>query len=307
MSSTTLRRLTPAALALSFAVAACTTTTPHDAPPAAATAPAPVATAPVAALSDQPVTSRELLDAVLWTQTAVEHDVSCRQAYALAADRLELALADPTWTAAIEQSGDFSKLPPAVIFDADETIIDNGPFEAQLVKDGKEYTSELWREWVARGDAAAIPGALEFTGLLKRKGVEVFVISNRHADFRKSTVENLVTLGFPIRPDGSNVMLRAERPEWTNEKASRRSLVAATHRILLLVGDDLGDFMPGVEKGPAPEERVKMVDSKRELWARRWILLPNPMYGSWERALLGDAKDSAEKLRRRYARLRAMR
>src|SRR6187401_1865157 len=65
--------------------------------------------------------AHENLNAVLWVQTALEYEASALQAYRLAALQLDAALADPSWTAATEQKGDASKLPPAVILDIDET------------------------------------------------------------------------------------------------------------------------------------------------------------------------------------------
>src|SRR5881394_3242868 len=133
-------------------------------------APAPAAVEPL-----RPRT-HELLEAVLWTQTAVEHELLCRQAFALAAERLERALKDLKWTALPDQKGDYEKLPTAVVFDADETIIDNSEYEAELIGEDKSHDSALFEEWARKARAKAIPGALEFTRLLKEKGVETIVL-----------------------------------------------------------------------------------------------------------------------------------
>jgi len=63
--------------------------------------------------------ANDTLAATMWMQTSLEHDVRCREIYGLAAIRLAQALQDPSWTAAIEQAGDFHDLPPAVILDVD--------------------------------------------------------------------------------------------------------------------------------------------------------------------------------------------
>ena len=39
-----------------------------------------------------------------------------------------------------------------------------------------------------------------------------------------------------------------ERPDWESEKLARRQAVAASHRIVLNIGDDLADFLPGVRR-----------------------------------------------------------
>ncbi|MCA9015721.1 MAG: hypothetical protein KDA77_10360, partial [Planctomycetaceae bacterium] len=65
------------------------------------------------------------LDSTLWMQTSVEHDVACVQAYRLATAQAMLALNDPCWTAATEQQAGYAQLPPAVILDLDETVLNN--------------------------------------------------------------------------------------------------------------------------------------------------------------------------------------
>ena len=40
---------------------------------------------------------------------------------------------------ALEQTGDYAALPPAVIVDVDETMIDNSPFESRLILSGESF------------------------------------------------------------------------------------------------------------------------------------------------------------------------
>jgi acid phosphatase len=251
--------------------------------------------------------AHELLDAILWAQTSAEHDALCRQAYAVAQARVEQALKDPSWTAMPEeQKGEFASLPPAVVFDADETLIDNSEYEAALITENKGYDIPLFDDkWVPLAAAKALPGAVEFTKWLREKGVEPIVITNRdEPPSRADTVKNLLALGFPLKPDGSTVLLREKaRPEW-REKAGRRAFVAQSYRVLLLVGDDLGDFV--TVTGADLEKRRKLLEDRKDWWGVRWIVLPNPMYGSWERALYpASVKDEKERLRLKTERLRS--
>jgi len=255
------------ALALAFFVSACASNAPT--PASTSTSPAPAVTAR---------RTHELLDAVLWTQTAVEHDALCRQSFLLARDRVERALSDPTWTALPEQTAGYERLPAAVVFDADETIIDNSAYETELVREDKGYDSPLFDEWAREPRAAAIPGAVEFTRFLKEKGVETIVIKNRDAPQKAATLKNLLDLGFVLNPDGSTLLLRGERKEWT-DKASRRAVVARSYRVLLLLGDDLGDFVAGNDT--TVEKRRELAARYDAYWGSKWIVLPNPMYGSW--------------------------
>lgn len=79
--------------------------------------------------------------------------------------------------------------------------------------------------------------------------------------------------------------MNGEEPGWTSDKSSRRRAIAKSYRILLLVGDDLGDFVPGAQD--TPENRLKLVAKYRSQWGRGWFLLPNPLSGTWESALYG--------------------
>lgn len=240
----------------------------------------------------------EGLNATLWVQSSVEYRALAMQAYATATRALSRALADSTWTAALEQTAGFGGLPPAVIVDVDETVLDNGDYQGRLLEDGASYAADTWAAWVAERSADAVPGALEFTRAAARAGVTVFYVTNRDAPLETDTRANLARLGFPLAEGRRDVLLaRGERPEWGSDKSSRRAHVARSYRILLLAGDDLGDF---VETGATPAAREDALERHADRWGERWIVLPNPMYGSWERTLLeGSGPDPiASKLRR---------
>ena len=260
-----------------------------------------------AAILGQPVAgqdARELLNGVLWAQSAVEHDAAYEQAYRQARIMLDRARKDKSWTAAIEQSPGYEKLPPAVILDIDETILDNSPEEAEKVFRGDR--ADLWESWVRLEHAAALPGALEFTRYAAAKGVEVFYVTNRDAVSKPATMRTLDRLGFPLKRAAGSIYCRGERPEWDADKGSRRAAIAQKYRILLLVGDDLGDFLSGVRV--SPEERRKLAASYSSRWGERWIVLPNPMYGSWESALYGNDRSlsTAQQVHRKLEQLRPM-
>jgi len=251
-----------------------------------------------------PNSTHELLDSVLWVQTAVEHDAAYEQAYRQARAMLDRARKDKKWTAAIEQRPGYDRLPTAVILDIDETILDNSPEEAEIAR-GRDR-SGLWEEWVAEERAAALPGALSFTRYAAESHVSVFYVTNRDSGSKPATLRTLQRLGFPLQKGGESILCRGDKPEWGSDKGSRRADLAQRYRILLLIGDDLGDFLSGVRV--SPEERRRIAASYADRWGERWILLPNPMYGSWESALYGNNSSlgKAEQLRLKYERLRAM-
>ena len=71
--------------------------------------------------------ANDQLDAVLWTQTSIEHELIYRQLFANATRQLDVALADPTWDALPLPPRNLTGLPPAVVVDIDETLLDNVP------------------------------------------------------------------------------------------------------------------------------------------------------------------------------------
>ena len=234
--------------------------------------------------------THENLNAVVWMQTALEYEASAIQAYRLAQMQLDAALSNPAWTAAIEQTADASKLPPAVIVDVDETVLDNSYYQARMIRDRTEYSSATWDPWVQEARATAIPGAIEFTKYAASKGVTIFYVTNRTAKIEDPTRKNLTALGFPLTETVDTILTRGERPEWqASGKGPRRAYVARDYRILLLIGDDLGDFVTDAA-GTVAERKAKTAPQE-DWWGRRWIMIPNPSYGSWERAVIDGSKD----------------
>jgi 5'-nucleotidase (lipoprotein e(P4) family) len=276
-----MRKLT---IALCFLLAACTTTQPP---------------APVAEAASPPCNAgHALVNATLWFQTGAEYRAAALGTYATARRQLDIALADPSWVGAAEESGNDATQPPAVVLDLDETAINNGRYEARVIRQGKTFDNESWARWVDEAAAAAVPGASEFLAYAKSRGVTPFYITNRdHPGESAGTLANLVKLGFPIDPDGNSLLLRGEKPEWTSDKTSRRAHVAASYRVLLVLGDDLNDFASARDKTVA--ERDAIIDRTASWWGSRWFMLPNPMYGGWERAVTGGTGTPCEQFQKK--------
>src|SRR5213592_2602027 len=117
----------------------------------------------------------DLLNAVLWMQRSVEFKASALTAFALARIRLDQALADPSRTGAPkEQKGAYQALPPAVILDVDETILDNSGYQAWMALRGTSFDPKTWNAYVNTVTSLAVPGALEFARYADQKGVKVF-------------------------------------------------------------------------------------------------------------------------------------
>lgn len=268
---------------------------------AAAPAPAP-ASASAPALRDikpaaaaPPTVGRETVNATLWMQRAAEYRIATEQVFGLATERLASSIAAPG-TAAVEQQGmdpaRLAALPTAVVVDLDETILDNAFYQARRALAGAEFDEPSWNAWMAEGAATAVPGAIEFLQAASRAGHRIFYVTNRACPRgtapgascaeREATLRNLAALGAPGATDPGNLLQRGDRPEWTSSKVSRRAYIAQTHRIVALAGDDLHDFVDRAEYARRRDELAPLLGA-------RWFLLPNAMYGSWERAVVSGA------------------
>ena len=84
-------------------------------------------------------------------------------------------------------------------------------------------------------------------------------------------------------------MLANEDLGWDREKLSRREHIAETHRVIMLLGDDLGDFIscsrkkplhPCIESATIASRHAATVEFD-SYWGEGWYVLPNPMHGSW--------------------------
>ncbi|RYX85685.1 hypothetical protein EON83_04930 [bacterium] len=246
-----------------------------------------------------PLIGNEGLTATAWVQSSAEAKIAARQAYRMATRQLDVALKDKNWSAALEQGPSFKKLPPAIILDLDETVLDNSPLFARMARDNVTYTDEGWLKWTAEGNATAIEGAVKFLNYANNKGVKIYYISNRASEEEAVTRANLQKLGCPIQGPEDHVLLKGEQ-NWTSNKSPRRSFVAQNHRILLLVGDDLNDFVSARSLSIA--QRRELFDKYADNWGERWVLISNPLYGSWEDSIYGFKSDLSpqEMLRLKY-------
>ena len=240
----------------------------------------------------------DLLLGVLWTQTSVEYKGNALTVYALGRIRLDQALADKKWTAApAEQKGDFANLPPAVVLDVDETVLDNSLYQVWMMKTGKTFSTKTWNEFCDAQVSRAIPGAVEFTKYADSKGVKVFYVTNRGVEVEKSTRENMEKLGFPMGGNVDTFLMQNEKPDWGSTKGTRRAVIAKDYRILLNFGDNFGDFDDRYRSGLP--DRLKAFDENKERWGREWLVIANPTYGSFDTVPFGnDFKKPPEEQRK---------
>ena len=235
---------------------------------------------------------RELLLSTLWIQSAPEYKLSTTQTLLQAQRYLRTAVRQ-AGTAAMEQTRprSYRHLPPAVIVDIDETMLDNSDYQGYLLRSAAPWTVASWEDWVSLGQARAVPGAVEFANAVVKAGVAIFYVSNReclrpgHCPGKLATMENMKKLGFPHADKSTVFMFRKEKPDWYGDKVSRRAAIAARYRIVMLVGDDMQDFMAASDLRRYRDHDAGIAAVVNKNLGRRWFILPNPMYGSWEQAL----------------------
>jgi acid phosphatase len=270
--------------------------------------PSPASSLAQGVLPPEPAHDQTL--AVLWQQRSAEYHAACLQAYRTAATMLRMLVEDPTVTACLEQGprDQYQALPPAVVLDVDETVLDNSVFAARGIVDAQPFSPAAWSAWVAEARASAVPGALGYVRTAVELGCRVVYVTNRRSDVgsgpqrcseEADTRRNLLALGFPIHEaEGEDVVWTADE---LGDKSTRRAKVAERFRIVQLVGDNLGDFAPGTElpaqRNPADtarlcadaeRNRLAVVEACAGWWGERWILLPNPCYGGFESVVRGQ-------------------
>jgi acid phosphatase len=244
--------------------------------------------------------AHERLHAALWLHTSAEYPATATQVFRMALGVLEAALADPGWSAIApdEMPREMAaELPPAVIADVDETLLQNVGFERALLAENVGMDTALLASWIRKAEATAVPGARELFEALSERGVVIFYVTNRSADEEQATLRNLTATGFPVEGGAEQILMLGERPEWSADKSSRRRWIASHHRVLLLLGDTLGDFVS--DEGLSPAARRALGERHAQRWGVTWFMLPNPAYGGWEAAARGQAQDDLEALRKK--------
>lgn len=213
------------------------------------------------------------LFATIFHQKAAEYRALCFQAYNIA--RLRVDNYKPA-----------SKKPKAIIIDIDETILDNSPYEAKQVLQGKDFEPASWSEWVGKAIADTMPGSASFLKYAASKGITIFYITNRDEKEKLATIKNLRTFNLP-NADTNHLLARKS----TSSKESRRLNVASTHEIMMLIGDNLADFSILFDKVNSTD-RLRNTNFSASDFGNRFIVLPNFTYGDWESAMYNYNKYS---------------
>jgi 5'-nucleotidase (lipoprotein e(P4) family) len=167
----------------------------------------------------------------------------------------------------------------AVVMDADETAIDNIQYQVENV----DFSEPTWEAWELRAEAKATPGARAFTDAIHKAGGTIAYVTNRHdAASAQLALEKNGLFG----PDDRMCTARKDEAagKWISDKRERRTEVrtgtgacswGAPVLVIGYFGDQMGDFPEADELAADPLGYSP--------WGRSYFMLPNPMYGKWER------------------------
>jgi 5'-nucleotidase (lipoprotein e(P4) family) len=207
-------------------------------------------------------------DDVAWVLGSAEYQAAVWQAYALAGRRIEELAAGRT-------PGSW-----AVALDVDETVLSNVQYEVELEGTGIDFDEPTWQAWIARRAATPLPGALRFLRRVHELGGRIALVTNRDELERADTEANLRAAQVPfdfllLRPSPDR---SAKAPRWQAVDEGTAAPGEPPAKILLWVGDNIKDF-PGLDQSlrEAGEEALAA-------FGDRFVMVPNPMYGSWKPA-----------------------
>ncbi|HRG62392.1 MAG TPA: HAD family acid phosphatase [Burkholderiales bacterium] len=230
----------------------------------------------------------EITQAVKWYRDSAEKKALYNQAYGIA-------------TVYVTNLVKKDKLKPqtwGVVLDIDETTLDNSWY----FRDCGELASNEsdFSRYVANPEkSVALPGVVAFTHLVHKLGGYVSMVSNRDGSFSDDSGNVVTTTVANLKQQGvyfDQVLLANQRDSKTpSDKNPRFNAVNTAnydasqmvwsnklpaHKVIAYFGDNIQDFPKFKQpKMNALDEN----DATFNVFGNGYFILPNPMYGSWEK------------------------
>jgi len=212
--------------------------------------------------------------ALQWVRGSVEAAALYVQTYRLASDELAKQRGSKETSCAASRSE-----PWGVVLDVDETVLDNSAWRVELAQRGQTYSEERWNAWARTQRATALPGAEQFIRGVKELCGHVVLVTSRSEGICDATRSNLQAQGLVhdavICARGG----KSKQQSFTEIGTGTAARGLAALEIVAFVGDNIQDF---------PEWTQTSCKSLAELerdFGKKYFLLPNPIYGSWERVV----------------------
>jgi 5'-nucleotidase (lipoprotein e(P4) family) len=247
---------------LALALSACEATRQG---PVATPEPAPAAPPAAAATRTDPTPAATLPNDIKWVQRSAEYYASILNTYRAATARVE------------QQSASHEPGTWAVILDADETIISNLQYQIERV--GQGYSPESWAAWVHRKEATPLPGAAAFLARVRQLGGRIAIVTNRLESECDDTRALFRTHQLPF----DAMLCRDDKgpsdknPRFESVALGKAPAGQVPLDVVAFVGDNILDF-PKLTQAIRQGGEGAFSD-----FGVRFFLVPNPMYGSWER------------------------
>jgi 5'-nucleotidase (lipoprotein e(P4) family) len=200
-----------------------------------------------------------------WYRRSAERRALSVQAYSIASEKLQAKAA--TYTGSW-----------GVVLDIDETTLNNSTYQQERMELGLGYSPASWTTWVNRKAATPLDGVVDFTNLVHQLGGKVFFVSNRmQATECAQTEANLQTAGIEYE----QILCKTDTSDKNVRFAALTNGAApstlAPQKLVMFVGDNILDF-PAIS-----QDLRKQPASAFAKFGQEFILLPNSMYGSWEK------------------------
>lgn len=160
----------------------------------------------------------------------------------------------------------------AVAVDVDDTVLSTAEYNAIQAAQGTGYTPATWEAWISLRQAPPLPGVRNFLTIVKESGGRVALVTNRSQRVCAATEDNLkhVDVVFDVLLCRGKQSAKSDR--WQRIQNGTAAPDLPPLQIVMWVGDGASDF-PGISQGDTGKAL--------EEFGHRFIILPNPQYGSW--------------------------
>lgn len=216
-------------------------------------------------MSSSAVGSGGISNDVHWVRNSAEHTAIYLEVYRAAGDRLASLITGHsrgTW---------------GVILDADETVLDNSEYQRMRAEQGGGFDQLSWGAWVSGGRAPALPGAVAFAALVHQLGGRIVIVTNRDAAQCPVTRANLAADGIVADLVLCRTTTPDKNPRFEAVQSGTASSMLPALTVLEWIGDNIEDF-------PLLSQSVRSgSEAAFAKFGDSYFVLPNPMYGSWER------------------------
>ena len=226
----------------------------------------PVTPTPPPVVADAGAIAAAMPANIHWFRNSAEYQATTRQVYALAgltlAQKVEYRTSARGW---------------AVVLDADETVLNNSQQQKESAALGLGFSPERWTAWVERKEATAIPGAKAFLKRVHQLGGKVVIVTNRSAAECPATEANLHSEGLEYDVALCKQDTSDKNPRFKSVEEGKASASLPALDVVMFVGDNIQDF-------PDQSQALRTADDGAFVdFGSRFFVLPNPMYGSWEK------------------------